>query len=134
MNTVYSLTIIDKELSYDNHTEAFQIGFFSSYEKAEKIAQKYMGEVPGFKDYNCCYRIALKPVIGDAKSLVYIIQGWNENDDFDAIDVIESNCFVQKTLAEQEIAQMKTEYQRKEWSIDCWKIDECNWQDGFSRV
>jgi hypothetical protein len=41
----------------------------------------------------CCYRIALKPAIGDAKRRVYIIQGWNENDDFDAIDVIESNCY-----------------------------------------
>jgi hypothetical protein len=94
---------------------------------------KYISEVTGFEDCDCYYRIVCKSVIGDAKSNVYIIQGWNVNDDFDEIDVIESDCFAQEILAEQKLTQMKTKYQREEWSIDCFQIDECDWKDGFIR-
>lgn len=39
MNKVYHLLIFDKELSDDNHKEGFDIGCFSSCEKARETAE-----------------------------------------------------------------------------------------------
>ena len=138
MRIVYNIVMIDLELSYDNHIEAFNIGFFSSRNKAEEIAKKYLAEVSGFKDYNVIYQIVEKYVIGSADGLmpseVFIICGWNENDDLAAIDVIESNCYVIEQKAEQKLNELKSNYCRKEWCIDKYIIDECYWQEGFARV
>lgn len=57
MRLVYNLIMIDEEFSYDNHIEAFNIGFFSSHGKAEKVAKRYLTEVEGFKDYNITYQL-----------------------------------------------------------------------------
>ena len=138
MRIVYNLNMIDMELSYDNHIEAFNIGFFSSRDKAEKTARRYLTEVNGFKDYNVTYQIIEKCVIGSTDSIVssdlFIIYGWNENDELDEIDVIESSCYVIKQEAEQKLNELKSSYCRKEWCIDKYIIDECNWQDGFVKV
>ena len=104
MKSVYNLMMVDKALSYDNHIEAFNIGFFSSYDKAEKTARRYLTEVEGFKDYDVVYKITEKSVIDCNDSLstdIFIICGWNENDEVDATDVIESDCYVNKNEAEQ---------------------------------
>lgn len=137
MTSVYNLMMIDKESSYDNHIEAFNIGFFSDYDKAEKTARRYLAEVEGFKDYNVVYQITEKRMIGRTDSLskdIFIIYGWDENDEFDAIDVIESDCYINKHEAEQKLDELKTNYSRKEWSIDKYIIDECKWQEGFVKV
>lgn len=39
---VYNLVMIDMEASYDNHTEAFNIGFFSSHSKMQQKLQRYI--------------------------------------------------------------------------------------------
>ena len=137
MRLVYNLTMVDEELSYDNHIEGFDIGFFSSYDKAEKTATKYLTEVDGFKDYNVTYQITEKRVIGYTDNLstgVFIIYGWNENDELDEIDIIESNCYVNKSEAEQELKELQASYCRKEWCIDKYIVDEGNWKGGFVRV
>lgn len=138
MRIVYNLNMIDMESSYDNHIEAFNIGFFSSRDKAEKTARRYLTEVNGFKDYNVTYQITEKCVIGSADSIMssdlFIIYGWNENDELDEIDVIESSCYVIKQEAEQKLNMLKSSYCRKEWCIDKYVVDECNWQDGFVKV
>lgn len=137
MKLLYNLEMIDKESSYDNHIEAFNIGFFSSHDKAEKTAKRYLTEVAGFKDYNVDYQIKEKHIIGGADSLstdIFIIYGWNENDNLDEIDIIESNCYVNKSDAEQELNKLKVSYCRKEWCINKHIIDECSWQEGFVKV
>ncbi len=135
---IYNLIIIDKELSYSDHSEEFNIGFFSSYEKTETTAEKYITQIQGFKDHNCDYRITEKRLIGCADGLiptdVFIIYGWNENSELDEIDLIESDCFVSKASAEQTLDEMKAMYCRQNWCIDKYSIDECNWKDGFIRV
>ena len=137
MTLLYDLKMIDKEASYDNHTEAFNIGFFSDCDKAEKTAKRYLTEVDGFKDCNVTYQITEKSVIGGDDSFpssVFVICGWNENDDFDEIDVIESNCYVNESEAEQELDKLKASYRRKEWCISKYMIDQCDWQEGFEKV
>lgn len=57
--------------------------------------------------------------------------GWNENDDFDAI---ESDCYGNKNDAEQKLNELKESYCRKEWCIDKYMIGECKWQEGFVKV
>ena len=133
VKVVYNLIMVDE----DYHIEGFDIGYFSSYDKAEKTAKRYLTEVDGFKDYNVTYRIIEKSIIGCSDSLptvIFVISGWNENDEFDEIDVIESNCYVNKNDAEQELIEMQTIYCRKEWAIGREIIDKCSWQDGFIRV
>lgn len=137
MKSVYNLMMMDKDPSYNNRIEEFNIGFFSSYDKAEKTARRYLTEVEGFKDYNVVYKITEKSIIGCNDGLstdIFIICGWNENDEFDATDVIESNCYVNKNDAEQKLNELIESYCRKEWCIDKYIIDECKWQEGFVRV
>lgn len=135
MRIVYNLNLIDIDSSYDNHIEAFNIGFFSDRDKAEKTAKRYMREVNGFKDCNVTYQITEKCVIGaadgSALSDLFIIYGWNENDELDEIDVVESSCYVGKQEAERKLNALRSSCCRKEWSIDKYRIDECNWQEGF---
>lgn len=137
MKSVYNLIMIDKDSSYDDHVEAFNIGFFSCYDKAEKTAGKYLTEVGGFKDYNVIYQIIEKSLIGCADRLsteMFIIYGWNENHELDAIDVIESNCYTNKNEAEQKLKELKASCDRKEWCIDKYMLDECKWKEGFEKV
>ena len=96
MQIVYNLVMMDMESSYDNHNEEFNIGFFSSRSIAEKTAAKYQQEVNGFKDYPVTYQIKEKNIINASITQldVFIIYGWNENDELDEIDVfILFRCF-----------------------------------------
>ena len=91
----------------------------------------------GFKDYNVIYQITEKCIIGHTDSFsqdIFIVYGWNENDELDAIDVIESDCYVNKNEAEQKLTELKASCNRKEWCIDKYIIDECKWQEGFVKV
>lgn len=135
MKTVYNLVMIDKESSYDQHLEGFNIGFFSTREKAKKTAKRYLNEVNGFKDYLIDYHITEKCVIGSADDFkmleLYIVYGWNENDELDEIDEVESDCYTTPEDAEQELNAMKDRFCRKEWNVAKYTIDECCWQEGF---
>lgn len=124
--TLYNLIFTDNELD-----ERFNIGFFSTSEKAEQTAQYYKRNVRGFCEYDCSYSITEKNVVGNAKSgSVFIVYGWNEYDR----DVVESDCFATEPLARRSLAEMKSVHIREEWCVDCYYIDECKWTDGFVRV
>ena len=124
--TLYNLTLRDNELG-----ELFNIGFFSTRERAEEIAQYYLRNIRGFCEYNCGYSIAEKAVIGGGNaSEVYVVYGWNSYEK----DIVESDCFTTEALARRKLAEMKMQYDREEWCVDCFRTDECKWQDGFVRV
>ena len=136
MQIVYNLVMMDMESSYDNHNEEFNIGFFSSRSIAEKTAAKYQQEVNGFKDYPVTYQIKEKNIISASITQldVFIIYGWNENDELDEIDVVESDCYSSMEEAETQLHEMKKRFHRKEWCIDKYRIDKCYWQEGFEKV
>ena len=124
--TLFELTLTDNELG-----EKFNIGFFSSRVKAEEIARYYLGNIRGFCEYDCGYSVTEKAVIGGGDTgAVYIVYGWNGYEE----DIIESDCFTTEALARRKLAEMKMQYKRGEWCVDCYHIDECKWQDGFVRV
>ena len=124
--TLYNLTMRDNELG-----EQFNIGFFSERERAEEIARYYLGNIRGFCEYNCSYEITDKTVTGNGNAeLVYIVYGWNDGE----TDIVESDCFTTEALARRRLAEMKAEFDREEWCVDCFRINECKWQDGFVRV
>ena len=135
MNTVYNLIMIDMESSYNDHFEKFNIGFFSCREKAETAARKYLNEVDGFKNYNITYQIIKKRLIGCNDSLkiseLFIVYGWNINEEYDDVDNIESDCYTTKQEAEQKLNDLKLSNSLTEWCIDKYIIDECYWQEGF---
>ena len=134
---LYKLTFYDLELSYDDYKEGFVIGIFSSFSKAEQTAKYCLRNVEGFKDYPCDYQIEIKDIIGTADTNlkeVYIIEGWNVNENLNETDIIESDCFTDKKSAECELENMKQKYSRCEWALNKYAIDKCEWTDGFVRV
>ena len=134
---LYKLTFYDLELSYDDYKEGFVIGIFSSFSKAEQTAKYCLRNVEGFKDYPCDYQIEIKDIIGTADTNlkeVYIIEGWNVNENLDETDIIESDCFTDKKSAECELENMKQKYSHCEWIINKHKINECQWTEGFDRI
>lgn len=122
---LYNLIFTDKELD-----ERFNIGFFSTREKAEQTAQYYLRNVRGFCEYGCSYSINEKNFVGNAKESVFIVYGRNEYDR----DIVESDCFATESPARRMLAEMKATYERAEWCVDCYYIDGCKWTDGFVRV
>ena len=111
--------------------EQFNIGFFSSRARAEETARYYLGNIRGFCEYDCGWSVTEKNLIGsgDAGS-VFIVYGWNAYEK----DIVESDCFTTEALARRRLAEMKMQYSREEWCVDCFRTDECKWQDGFVRV
>ena len=119
------------------YREGFHIGFFPTYDEAKKAELFYRKEVPGFKDYPCDAEITEVPVIGangDTVNCVYRYVGWNENADFDEVDIIESDCYVDYATAETAFREAKKMLQRKEWAINRYIVGHCDWQAGFIRV
>lgn len=64
---------------------------------------------------------------------VWIVQGWNVNDNFDEIDILESECFLTEERAKAERKMMKETSARSEWNIDRLTVGECHWREGFVR-
>lgn len=123
--TLYNLTLTDNELG-----ERFNIGFFSSHELAEEIARDYLKNVRGFREYPCGYSITEKAVLGGAAEDVFVVFGWNGYED----EIVESECFTTEALARRRLAEMKSEYEREEWCVDRFRVDERKWKEGFVRV
>ena len=135
---LYHLFIEDIELSYENYKEEFDIGIFSTYDTAYNTCNKYISEISGFKDYPCKYRILEKTVIdcNSSENLenVYVISGWNVNENLDEIDIIESECYASIKSAENELNSLKSNIQRDEWYIKKFKINQKLWSEGFKRA
>lgn len=135
--TLYALTITDTEMSYDNYSEDFGIGIFSSYEKAVKIAQKYLQTIAGFCEYPCTYQIKEK-TIADAKDVlpefVWMCSGYNVNKNMDEIDIVESDCYISEKEAQLAFESMKERFYRTVWTLNCFQIDRQEWQEGFCRA
>jgi hypothetical protein len=134
---LYSLILTDTELSYDNHSDDFFIGIFAERQQADETAHYYLENVAGFNEYTCTYRIVPKEIKDNADDFiplyVWIVQGWNVNDDWDEIDIVESECFLTKEHAEDEMQTMKKIVTRTEWNIDRWTVGQCEWIEGFVR-
>lgn len=135
---LYQLILTDPELSYDSYSEDFYIGLFETEKQAEDTAQYYLKNVKGFCDFPCTYRIIKKEVIGDFNGnkydFIWIVQGWNLNENLDEIDIIESPCFLTEEQASSELQVLKEKYQREEWALDQYIIGALEWYDGFVKM
>ncbi len=132
---LYYLNICDEELSYENHEVLFAIGLFSSETKAKETAEYYLSGVSGFKDYKCHYNIVEKNVIGDPSATkFYMVCGWDENENYDAVNVIESEIYSDEEAATGKLSEMKKQHKRTEWTVDFYIVDECLWKEGFVRA
>ena len=131
---LYQLIITDKELSYNDYKEEFNIGFFKSKEEATEIAQYYIKNIEGFKDYPCEYRIIEKQIIGNLKKNIWMIQGYDFNENEDEINIIESQCYSNKKQAEKDLENYKKQYNRQNWYISNWIVEKKYNEEGFSRM
>ena len=97
----------------------------------------YLKNVKGFCEYPCTYSI-LEKAIADAQTAepdeVFMVFGWDTDENLDEINVIESPCFGSEVQAKAELERLKSAQPRAEWVVNCWKIDQTHWQEGFERV
>ena len=133
---LYQLTIIDPELSHDSYEEAFSIGLYPSREEAEAVAADMLAHVPGFRDHPCTSRITEKEVFGTAGNKlreVFLVLGWNTNEDLDEIDLVESDCFPSLTQANAALAELQARHRRSAWTIQHRTVGKADWSEGFVR-
>lgn len=121
-------------MSYDNYKEEFYIGFFKAKEEAKSIAEYYIKNIEGFKDYPCEYRIIKKEVEGNLENTIWMIQGYDLNNNEDEINMIESKCYTNKETAEKDMEKYKKQYNRQNWYISNWIVGKKYNEDGFSRM
>ena len=135
---LYLLIITDTENSYNDYSEDFCIGIFESKQQAKETAKHYLKNVQGFCDYQCTYQIIEKEFINStaAKNAneVWLVQGWNVNENSDETDLIESQCLTTENQALSELETLKKRFKRQEWNISKWIIGQKNWQNGFIRT
>ncbi|GFI29204.1 MAG: hypothetical protein HFH50_15455 [Lachnospiraceae bacterium] len=135
---VYRLILTDRELSYDNYSQDFLIGFFLTQGQAEETARYYLENVQGFCEYDCTYGIVKKEIADNpdhiAPKSVWFVQGWNTNEYLDEIDIVESPCFLTEERAQEECRLMQRANERTEWAVSCYCIGDLHWKDGFVRV
>lgn len=134
---LYMLILTDLEMSYEGYSEDFTIGIFKTKEQAEETALYYLKNIKGFCDYPCTYRIIEKN-INCPETIkpdnVWIVQGWNKNENFDEIDIIESTCFLTETEANFELQKMRNTHLREEWTVNLWQVGKLDWCEGFVRA
>ncbi len=133
---LYLLYLCDEELSNEIYKEEFCIGLFSSEEKARITAEYYLNNVSGFKDYICSKRIRHVSVEDKEahNQIYYLVEGWNENGDFDEIDIVQSGLYSERRNAINEMNNMQKSFMRQNWVVDKYEVDVCKWNDGFVRV
>lgn len=104
---LYQLILTDPGLSYDNFSEDFHIGLFETERQAEDTALYYLKNIKGFCDFPCTYRIVKKEVVGGFNNsnpdFIWMVQGWNLNENLDEIDIIESPGFLTEQQAGSEL-------------------------------
>lgn len=129
-NLLYSLML------FNERQEGFFIGLFESSEKARQVAEHYLSALPGFRDYPCTYEITEKPVIGaiNPSGKVYMIWGWNEDEDGTEIGIWSSACYADEQNAQQALEEARRSMNKQEWSLDTCLISQCHWREGFARV
>lgn len=136
-STVYELIIHDPALSNENHSEDFMIGLFRTRSKAEQTAAFYLQNIRGFCEYPCTCSILEKSIVGEQDGEpdeVFLVQGWDTDENLDEINLIDSPCFTSEAQANVELERLKSAQPRAEWVINRWKIDQAHWQEGFERV
>ena len=133
-NAIFKLVLCDNELSYEGYNEEFVIGVFLARMKAIEVASYYLNYVDGFKDYECAYRIDVTEVVGEGMfNRVYQVIGWDINENNDEINIIESDFFISRTDAVAESTELKRMFDRDEWVLESYAIDELKWSGGFVR-
>ena len=133
---LYMLILTDLEMSYEYYSEDFTIGIFKTKKQAEETALYYLKNVKGFRDYPCTYQIIEKNVNCSDTTIpdsVWIVQGWNLNENSDEVDIIESSCFLTEAEANFELQKMRDTYQRTEWTVNHWQVGRLEWRKGFVR-
>ena len=124
--TIYRLVITDTELN-----EPFGIGIFSSENHAREVADMYLTTVAGFKDYPCRSEITAIDIPGDPRD-VFVVFGWDTDDDGKDINIIE-HYHPTREAAQEDLDELKKIHERTEWCIDRYTVDKANWNEGFKR-
>ena len=127
---LYSLSL------FNEWQEGFFIGLFESKEKAQQVAEHYLFAVPGFREYPCTYVITEKPVIGAIapSGTVHMIWGWDEDERGNETEIWSSGCYGDAQEAQRALEEARQRMNKREWSLDTYRIGQCHWAEGFARA
>lgn len=65
---------------------------------------------------------------------LYCYEGWNEDEDYNEVDIIKSDYYVSEEEAKSDYISAKNKYFRQNWCCNSYTIGECGWREGFERV
>ncbi len=135
---LFHLILTCPDNAYGGDSDDFCIGVFATYKQAEETAFAYLRQVNGFCNHPCSYRIISKRIRPHTPTAppgrIWMVQGWNRNEQGDETDVIESDAFLTEAAAQDELTLLRQQHSREEWIIDAWTIGRCAWAEGFERL
>lgn len=70
----------------------------------------------------------------DNAQSVYMLCGWNLNENLDEVDIWESDLYFSYNEAKIKLEMVKNQYNLKEWSLDQYMINQSYCCDGFVKV
>ena len=140
MEKAYLLTFYKNEADLKMDRDGFFIGVFSSIEKCMEIQTEYSEKIEGFRD---CPEGVWKAVDKDYKgfpadftpvseeSVLYFISAWNETEQGDVKDLLYSDFYPNKAMADGFMAVLRNDFPRKNWEVLEYTLDEAWWREGF---
>ena len=127
---VYELTFYK---IYEEGRDGFEIGFFSSRDKAKEVQEYYATNVLGFKDtLNGEYEIKeIEIEKTNSTNKYYYIEAWNEDEfDFD-VDMVMSKIYPTEEEAKKDYNQFVALHKRQQCVLTFFEVDHCDWEEGF---
>ena len=112
----------------ENYWEEHLIGFFTSTEEIDAVVKRLTSNGGSFSESSCKVRIEEVDVVGedDRVECVYCFFGQNIDSSFEG-DIIESPCYVEKSMAIQELMKAKRNTPRQQWHLQTHIIGKCNY-------
>ena len=126
MNTLLSLSI--SCITPENYWAEHFVGFFTSAEEIDVVVKKLISSNGNFSDSDCKVKIDEIQVVGESDSVecVYRFYGQNIGSSVEG-DIIESPCYVEKSIAIQELMKAKKNTPRQQWHLETHIIGKCNY-------
>lgn len=126
MNYLFSLYI--SFITPENIWTEYPIGIFTSTREIYEIIERLTNDGGKFSDPRCKTRIEKIDVVGESENIECVYRFYGQNTDSSvAGDIIESPCFVDKSVAIDELMKAKRETPRQNWQLETHIVGKSNW-------
>ncbi len=112
----------------ENYLAEYHIGLFTSTEEVDTVIKRLTSDGGKFFKSHCKARIEKIKVVGENQNIECVYRFYGQNIDSSADgDIIESPCFVDKSVAVEELMKAKRETPRQKWNLETHIIGKSNW-------